>query len=506
MMFNSIRSRLVLSHLTVIIVVMGVSGFLMLRFLEDYFIQASQDSLLAQAQITARALIPGGTTDRSVIQNLSPLINSIQQLPSNSLNVQIANLSLPSEDLAGWDADLSFLDDVSLQLGTQLNTHIRILDPFGSVQLDSWQQDVESNLASDPLVIQAMGGEEASSVVADGEIPMMRVVLPFYSSGQMVGFVYLEQPLFDVITVLQDLRSRWLISMSIAMVISVVVGYYLSGAFTRPLSHLTAAAKQVAKGDLGFQVRAKTGDEIGELALAFNQMTAQLKSAKQTQIDFVADVSHELRTPLTSVKGLVETLRDGAVDDPEVRDDFLEIVENETDRLTRLVNDLLLLSQADSDRLNLALEETDIIELISQTTDRMKPLAESKGLRIEISTEDEAISVLIDVDRINQVLLNLLDNAVKFSKPTGSVIIEVRNQDRFAVVSIIDQGIGIPGDDLERIGARFYRAEKARSRAKGGSGLGLAIARTLIELHGGLLWVESEEGRGTQVSFSVPMS
>ena len=161
---------------------------------------------------------------------------------------------------------------------------------------------------------------------------------------------------------MRDLRLRWLLATAIALGLSGVVGLLLSGAISRPLRRLTAAAGAVAEGEFDQQVPVRTEDELGRLSRAFNEMTARLRAARQMQVDFVANVSHELRTPLTAIKGLVETLRDGAVDDTEVRDRFLETVEDETDRLIRLVNDLLILSRADSEALNLQCEPVDLGE------------------------------------------------------------------------------------------------------------------------------------------------
>jgi signal transduction histidine kinase len=508
-MFSSIRSRLVLGHLTVIIVAMGVSGFLLLSFLENYFLRETEQSLIAQAQITARTLIPGAIPAGPDIESQASFTNTMQQrLESNTLSLQTENLVVPSGDLSTWDQDLSYLSDVTLQLGTQLSTRIRILDQQGSVLVDSWQEGDAIDLSDDPLVEQALDGEIASFVDDTTDDPIINVVLPVYSTEQLVGVVYLAQPLNDVVVVLHDLRIQWLISMSVAMLLSALAGLYLSRAITRPLRQLTDAAGAVADGRLDLQVKADSNDEIGILGKAFNEMTTQLKAARQIQTDFVANVSHELRTPLTSVKGLVETLRNGAVDDQEVRDGFLETVENETDRLTRLVNDLLLLSQADSDALKLNKEFTNLTDLVQSTVSRIRPYAESKRVSIEVGNPDtDAFTVHLDPDRIEQVLMNLLDNAVKYSQQGGVVEVRVEKHDHgFAVVEIGDRGIGIPATDLGKIGMRFFRADKARSRAKGGSGLGLAIAKTLVELHGGELWVESQEGAGTQVSFSLPFS
>lgn len=495
-MFSSIRTRLTLSHLAVIVVAMGLSGFLLLSFLERYFMQAMEDSLIAQARITAQALIPGAMTVGPPIESQSPVYNAVQQQRWGDISLQTENVAPPAGDLPLGELDLAYLTDASLQLSTQLDTRIRILDAQGAVLVDSGQEQQGANLETDPLVAQALTGQYASRT----DRAVMHVALPVMAENKLVGVVYLSQPLRDVTVVLRDLRTRWWLSMAIALFLSGVVGLLLSRAIARPVRRLTAAAGAVAQGQLDQQVPVRSRDELGRLSRAFNEMTARLRAARQMQIDFVANVSHELRTPLTAVKGLVETLRDGAVDDPRVRDRFLETMESETDRLIRLVKDLLLLSRADSDALNLQREPVDLAQLVRATADRFAPQAKARELVLQVSASPTAPLAWADPDRIEQVLLNLLDNAIKYSRPGGAITISVDG----GQVQVRDEGIGIPAKDLPRIGQRFYRADKARSRADGGSGLGLAIARALVQAHGGRLWLESQEGQGTVVTFTLP--
>jgi signal transduction histidine kinase len=333
----------------------------------------------------------------------------------------------------------------------------------------------------------------------------MHLALPVQMDNRLVGVVYLSQPLRDVIAVLRDLRTRWLLSTAIAVGLSGVVGFWLSRAIANPLHQLTAAAGAVAEGQLEQQVPVNSRDELGRLSQAFNEMTARLKAARQMQTDMVANVSHELRTPLTSIKGLVETLRDGAVDDLQVRDSFLETMEQETDRLIRLVNDLLLLSRADSEALNLRLEPLDLSPLVQTTVSSLLPQVEARGLSLKVVANPACPLVKADADRLRQVLVNLLDNAIKYSRPDGVITLKVDcATERLIQIQIHDQGIGIPAEALNDLGQRFYRLDKARARSEGGSGLGLAIAQALVKAQGGQLWLESQEDQGTTVTFALP--
>jgi two-component system sensor histidine kinase BaeS len=502
LVFRTIRTRLTFSHLAVIIVAMGLSGLLLLSLLEGYFVSAMEDSLVAQARITAQALIPGARTEGPPVDVSAAAYNTLQQQSLSNLSLQTQNLAVPTGEI-----QLGELADTTFQLSSQLDTRIRIVDAQGVVLVDSQRGSQGEDLSGDPLVAQALAGEYASPSAPAGGAQQMHIAVPVLVEGKLVGAVYLSQSLRDITAVMRDLRLRWLLATTIALGLSGVVGLLLSGAISRPLRRLTAAAGAVAEGELDQQVPVGTGDELGQLSQAFNEMTARLRAARQMQVDFVANVSHELRTPLTAIKGLVETLRDGAVDDTEVRDHFLETVEDETDRLIRLVNDLMILSRADSDALNLQREPVDLGILAEATIARLTPWASERDITQRAVVRPDTPLALIDSDRMEQVLVNLLDNAIKFSQPGGSVVVTLKSgRDRTVLVQVQDQGVGIPAEALSRIGERFYRADRARSRTEGGSGLGLAIARALVEAHGGCLWVESEEGQGTVVAFAVPLA
>ena len=504
-MRSSIRVRLTLSYLLVIVIAMGLLGFLLLSFLQRYFLRAMEDSLIAQARITAQTLLPSARTPGPPLQAQSPAANTLQQQQTNNISLQALNLSPPAGELA--TLDMAYLSDVSLQLSNQLDTRIRILDALGTVLVDSQQEQRGINLQSDPLVAQALTGSHASRTdwALSGQAAAMHLAMPVTSHEQLAGVVYLSQPLRDVVAVLHDLRNLWLWSTGIALALSTAVGLLLSRAIASPVRRLTLAAGQVAGGQLDQQVPVTSRDELGRLSQTFNEMTGRLRAARQTQTDFVANVSHELRTPLTALKGTIETLRDGAVDDPEVRDRFLCTAEGETDRLIRLVNDLLLLSRADSEALPLQRVPLDLAQLARATVERLAPQAGDCGVALRVEAVPATPPAWADHDRIEQVLVNLLDNACKFSRPGGTVTVRVEGEaGRPVQVQVRDQGIGIPAEQLPRIGERFYRADRARSRAEGGSGLGLSIAQALVELHGGRLRIESQEGMGTVVTFTLP--
>jgi len=501
-MFSSLRQRLLFSHLVVIVLAMGLVALTLLSFLENYFLQSTEDSLIAQARFTVQTIIPNALTAGPQVTTQAPLNNAIQQQAGN-LNLQTTPLTSTASLLNSMD--LSYLTDTSLQLGTQLDTRVRLLNLQGAVLVDSSTSATDSDLHNDPIVTRALLGQYASRINTTSETPTVSVAMPVLIDGQTIGVAYLTQSLRDVLTVLNDLRARLLLSTLIALALSVFAGWWLSRRITRPVQQLTTAAEAVAEGRFDQAVQVHSRDELGRLSQTFNDMTARLQAARQMQVDFVADVSHELRTPLTSIKGTIETLREGAVNDLDVRDHFLETIAGETDRLIRLVNDLLVLSRADSAALNLSRKPTDMGRLVQTLADRLaeQVQAQAHDLKIEVSINPEVPPAWADADRIEQVLLNLFDNALKYSRPHGTITLRVSTTaDNWVLVQVTDEGMGIPAAELPHLGQRFYRADKARSR--GGHGLGLAIAQSLIRAHGGELWLESIEGAGTTASFTLP--
>ncbi len=222
---------------------------------------------------------------------------------------------------------------------------------------------------------------------------------------------------------------------------------------------------------------------------------------------FVSDVSHELRTPLTAIKGFVETLQESCVDDPETRGRFLDTVASETDRLIRLTNDLLLLTRADAGRLELHLSPTDLADSMERAVTQLESRAREKNIVTVVEASGAPFFVDGDADRIHQVLVNLLDNAIRFTPPEGRVSLSVRHKGEMISCSVADTGPGIPAEEMPHIFGRFYRGDPSRARQGGdGSGLGLAIAKAIVEAHGGRLWAESEPGEGASFTFTLPVA
>ena len=234
------------------------------------------------------------------------------------------------------------------------------------------------------------------------------------------------------------------------------------------------------------------------------QNLTELKRLERVRRDFIANISHELRTPLSSLKILAETLQEGAIDDSTVAKGFLDKINAEADRLAQMVNELGELSRIESGEGSLNVRPTDIGEIAMQAIERLKAQADRVGLNLVLNIPQGLPEILADRERVEQVLVNLLHNAIKFTPSGGRISISAKIEDDNALISVVDNGVGIPADDLPRIFERFYKADKAR--AGGGTGLGLAIARHIVEAHGGNIWAESTEGKGSTFTFTLPIA
>src|SRR6266566_851705 len=245
------------------------------------------------------------------------------------------------------------------------------------------------------------------------------------------------------------------------------------------------------------------GDRHGTL-LVFHDLT-RLKRLERTREEFVANVSHELRTPLSLIKGYVETLLDGAKDNPEVASKFLLTIERNAERLKLLIEDLLTISELESGRVKLNLQAAKLHAVADKVLEDLKSKAGSRNVTLLNQTPD--LEIRADPVRLEQVLGNLVDNAIKYGRPNGVVTIGARSQDALYVeVFVQDDGPGIPAEALERVFERFYRVDKARSREQGGTGLGLSIVKHIVQTHGGKVWAKSEPGRGATFHFTMPLN
>jgi signal transduction histidine kinase len=300
-------------------------------------------------------------------------------------------------------------------------------------------------------------------------------------------------------------------------IISLFFAYFLSQSIVSRLRNLLSVSRQVARGDLTARVMTSSRDEIGQLATEFNSMVAQLDKSRaeaqrmeESRRELIAAVSHDLRTPLASMRAMVEALNDGVVSDPQTISRYLHTIQAETRHLTTLIDDLFELSQIDAGVLKLHMEMASLEDLVSDALESMAPQAQMKGVTLQGHVEGVPKRVPLDAHRMQRVIYNLIQNAIRHTPSDGTVTLTVQGKPAIVELTIADTGEGIPPADLPHIFDRFYRGERARTRdsqsAASGAGLGLAIARGIVEAHGGTITALSEHGQGAVFHMVLPVT
>ncbi|MFT8323304.1 MAG: HAMP domain-containing sensor histidine kinase [Bacillus sp. (in: firmicutes)] len=303
---------------------------------------------------------------------------------------------------------------------------------------------------------------------------------------------------------IHQMNYLFILASIISIVITGLFAYYLSKRITAPLREMNQVALQIAKGQFDQRVKIRTRDELGELGETFNYMAQELAGMDQMRKDFVANVSHDLRSPLTSIHGFVRAFLDEAVPN-ERKLYYFTIMKEQTERMIKLVNDLLDMARLEAGQLEIRTVIFNLSELVRQVVARMEPEFVNKKLNVELISEElQDIYVFADPDRIDQVIVNLIQNALQFSSPDSSVEVLLKKEEQ-AVVSIRDYGPGISQEDIESIWERFYKADKSRTK-KVGTGLGLAIVKHILSLHQSDIQVESEVGKGATFTFMLPIA
>jgi signal transduction histidine kinase len=469
---NRLRVQLVLAFTIVVLVAVGAIAVLVLR-----------------------------TTDTQFRRYIT---HSDMQASGSGLQQLIAYYDLQGswEGVESLLANATFVGDVPPSAPSDFNR--RMFASRGT--LDVILADTRSRIVYDSTG-QATG-ERLPRADRSQALPIAR------ADGEVIGYLVLSLPGGD--DRLGELEQRFLDRMRnilitgafLAVGAALVMGVVLSRSLTAPLQRLAAAARAVAAGDLGHRVRAEGSEEMVEVARAFNDMTSALGESERQRRNMVADVAHELRSPLTVLQGNLRAMLDGVYD--------LDVAEisslyDETRLLSRLVDDLRDLALADAGQLRLALRPVDLVPLIQNATDTLASAAEGQEVALDRRLAHDLPAVQADVDRVAQVLRNLLINALRHTPPGGSVTVTAAASANGSGVhvSVMDTGEGIAPENIAHVFERFWRSDPARTRTThlgrmGGTGLGLSVAQSLIEAHGGRIWVESTPGQGSSFNFTLP--
>jgi two-component system phosphate regulon sensor histidine kinase PhoR len=578
-LFRSIQWRITIPFVLLVVVIMGGLGAYLAISTRSSQLDSLRSQLESEARITAEASLPG----------------------------------FISQDEA------ENLDALAKKLGAEIEVRVTIIARDGTVLGDSEEDpSTMENHGSRPEVIDALNsglGESTRYSTTLGQ-RMMYVAVPVFYAGEVLGVARVSLPLTAVESVVQRVTFSIIIAMVAAAVLVIIAAWLIARLTTRPIRQLTAASRRITSGELGQKITIEARDEVGELAHAFNEMSARLKelverisedrarlatildnmadgvimtdaegnislanqTAKKlfnikepegkplieavrdhevdellklclktakmqsvqyesgtskrylraiavpitgsgvlllfqdltslrnlqtTRRELIGNISHEFRTPLAGIKAMVETLHGGAIDDKKAAGDFLSRIDSEVDRLTQLVAELTELSRIETGRAELKLEPVDINNLMEEVTAQLSPQVKRGKLTMVKELATDLPPVPADAARVRQVMLNLLHNAIKFTDDGGKITVSTRKEGDSVTTFVADTGRGIASDDLPHVFERFYKGDKAR--AGEGTGMGLAIAKHIVEAHGGNIRVESEEGRGSTFSFSLPL-
>lgn len=308
---------------------------------------------------------------------------------------------------------------------------------------------------------------------------------------------------FGTVRFLRDFWWQLLVAGAIAAAIALFVARWLARGMTQPLRDMALAARRMETGDYAQRVDTASRDEVGQLAAAFNRMSAELQQVEQLRRDLVANVSHELKTPISALRAHLENLLDG-VEQPNPQ--TLQVMLAQSERLGRLVEQLLELSRIESGDVPLRRQLVALAPLVSQVISEIGVARADREVHLSGDISTDVPPVFADRERVHQVLFNLLDNAVRFTPAGGEVRVTAERHNGAVDVHVADTGPGISSEHLPRLFERFYRVDPARSRDDGGTGIGLAIARSVVEAHGGRIWADSEPGKGSVFTFELPVA
>lgn len=592
--FQSIQFKLIIIYVLLIIIAMQIIGVYFTKNLEQQLITNQSQMLDERANLLAYNLAQEMSKPR---EDRSTLTNDIHAILHELFKID--------------DAEVQVIDQHRVVLATSNPSNRHLIG----------QQSTEV------LVTRALIGTTDHMPVRDPESGhRMRVsVWPIMSDDGPIGALYIKASMEGTYEQIRQINSILATGTVIALIISSFLVILVARTITTPIIEMRRQALRMSHGDFSRQVPVFSTDEIGQLAISFNEMTLKLKEAistrareekrlksvlahmtdgviatdangriilmnkraeellsissrealgepledvlrlqesiaiydlydqsesvlldfstekqpfilkanfsviqeedgpinglitvlhdvteqekiEQDRREFVANVSHELRTPLTTIKSYLEALEDGVINDPELAPRFLSVTQNETERMIRLVNDLLQLSRIDSKDFSLNYEWVDFGLFTHEIIDRFEMVAVNKGIQFVRNITRHPTYVKIDRDKMTQVFDNIISNAIKYSPEGGTITVSLIHQGNNVRVGIADEGIGIPLDKQAKLFERFYRVDKARSRSVGGTGLGLAIAKELVHAHGGEIWVQSAEGKGTTFFFTLPYS
>lgn len=440
-----------------------------------------------------------------------PSITKEQLVKEKAKTLYSAAMLISDTYAAGLYTSETDLETVKTQLdflSVYLDSSIRIINPSGRLVLDTDEplnvEEVVMIENFDPTATSA-SYYMINDFFGSFESEMLSVLAPITSSYMVKGYVTIHCDMNDIQASCNSMLNISYITLIILLLLSLIILIFFTEMVYIPLRKITYAAEQYAAGNMRYEFQVESDDEIGYLAACMNYMASQIAGAEDDQKKFVANVSHDFRSPLTSIRGYLEAMLDGTIP-PEMHEKYLTIVLNETERLTKLTNSLLTLNNLNTKGMLLERADFDINPVIRGTAASFEGTCLKKNIAIELILTGDEMFVNADMEKIQQVLYNLIDNAIKFSHQDAVIRVETSLKKNKLFVSVKDTGIGIPKDDLKQIWDRFYKSDLSRGRDKKGTGLGLSIVKEIISCHGEHINVISTEGVGSEFIFSLQLS
>ncbi|SFI70717.1 Signal transduction histidine kinase [Paenibacillus sp. UNC496MF] len=459
---TSLRSRLVWNYGVLIVLVVVMLGSLFGTLVWNYYYSSAVSSVLQRAQ-TEAALH----------------------------NRQIADE--PTKEKARYMLQ-------NMAAGT---AHLQLLTGSGAIIVDSDGFDGNGKVIDTPDVRAALVHDKG---IWRGRDPVtneriIAVTLPVKEGARIAAMFRYTASLSTVDRIIANILWLTVLVGSTVVLLFFTMSVLIANRIARPIRNLTKVAEKMAEGDWSRRAAPRDRDEIGRLAETLNTMASELTRREKLKEDFISSISHELRTPLTSIKGWSETLASGDPSDVEELNLGLAIIDRETERLSGLVEDLLDFSKLYAKSIVLHPEMLDVRRTLEETLRQFEARGQRESVTIRGDLGDEELTAKVDADRMKQVFINVMDNAMKFTPKGGSILVGAGRQDGFARLTIRDTGIGIPPEDLPHVTEKFYKGTSQRS----GSGLGLAICKEIVELHGGMFRLDSAVDVGTTVTILLPL-